>query len=210
MRRAEYLSRLVATASSKWERSGYIDGARRERELARGDSQQARYYVDQIKSLGSNLQSYRNALDNARSEFDNAKRVSDPLKADFDAARTRTQAARAEFDRLKQVSDAAGRAHDAAREAFNKAKAESERAKAAFNKKLEQLKGSDWFERSLPDGTTVYGPKSTEGHPGHKHGHRGNDFDRSPHSTIGSAASDIARGKNQPGHTQREHPTKRW
>ena len=66
--------------------------------------------------------------------------------------------------------------------------------------------GGDNFEVNRPDGTTIYGPKSTEGRPGHKHGHRGDNFDRSPHSTIGSAALGDA-------HTYDEHKknrTKRW
>lgn len=58
------------------------------------------------------------------------------------------------------------------------------------------------FSRKLPDGTKIYGPKSTEGRPGHKHGHSGKDFDRTPHSTIGSAA--IGRP-----HTTKNHVTKR-
>lgn len=65
---------------------------------------------------------------------------------------------------------------------------------------------SNHFERNLRNGTTIYGPKSTEGRPGHRHGHRGNNFDRSPHSTIGSAAI------GDP-HTYEDHKkkrTKRW
>lgn len=62
------------------------------------------------------------------------------------------------------------------------------------------------FKRTTKDGTTLYGPKSTEGRPGHRHGHRGDDFDRSPHSTIGSAAIGDA-------HTYEDHRdnrTDRW
>lgn len=62
------------------------------------------------------------------------------------------------------------------------------------------------FEKELPDGTTIYGSRETEGRPGHKHGHHGEGFDRSPHSTIGSAAL------GDP-HSTREHQsnrTKRW
>lgn len=61
------------------------------------------------------------------------------------------------------------------------------------------------FERKLKDGTTIYGPRETENRPGHYHGHRGDDFDRTPHSTIGSAAIDDA-------HTLSEHydRTHRW
>ncbi|KKW03557.1 MAG: hypothetical protein UY35_C0005G0005 [Candidatus Saccharibacteria bacterium GW2011_GWC2_48_9] len=62
------------------------------------------------------------------------------------------------------------------------------------------------FSRQQNDGTTLYGPKETEGRPGHKHGHRGDNFDRAPHSTIGSAALGDA-------HTTDEHArtrTKRW
>lgn len=65
---------------------------------------------------------------------------------------------------------------------------------------------ADSFSRRRPDGTTIYGPKSTEGRPGHYHGHYGDDFHRTPHSTIGSAAIGDA-------HTYDEHKkkrTKRW
>ncbi|TLG09440.1 hypothetical protein FEK35_15045 [Nocardia cyriacigeorgica] len=60
----------------------------------------------------------------------------------------------------------------------------------------------DSFKRDLPNGTTIYGPKSTEGRPGHRHGHRGKNFDRSPHSSLGSAAV------GDP-HNYEEHKTKR-
>lgn len=63
-----------------------------------------------------------------------------------------------------------------------------------------------YFSKNLSNGTTIYGSKPTEGRPGHKHGHSGSDFDRSPHSTIGSAAIGDA-------HTYDEHKderTKRW
>lgn len=59
------------------------------------------------------------------------------------------------------------------------------------------------FESPQKDSTALYGPRETEGRPGHKHGHRGDGFDRSPHSTIGSAALGDA-------HVTKKHPTKRW
>lgn len=58
------------------------------------------------------------------------------------------------------------------------------------------------FEKDLTDGTTIYGPEGIDRRPGGKHGHRGGDFDRSPHSTIGSAAV----GNR---HTASGHKTKR-
>ncbi|MFZ1360903.1 MAG: hypothetical protein WAS27_02675 [Candidatus Saccharimonadales bacterium] len=60
----------------------------------------------------------------------------------------------------------------------------------------------DSFTRDLPNGTTIYGPKSTEGRPGYRHGHRGESFDCSPHSTIGSAVVGDA-------HTYNEHRDRR-
>lgn len=62
------------------------------------------------------------------------------------------------------------------------------------------------FEKKQPDGTTLYGPKETENRPGHRHGHRGDNFDRSPHSTIGSAALGDAHTYNE----HKEKRTKRW
>ncbi|CAM4362226.1 hypothetical protein NONI108955_22700 [Nocardia ninae] len=62
------------------------------------------------------------------------------------------------------------------------------------------------FQKKRPDGTTLYGPEGMDKRPGNKHGHRGDNFDRSPHSTIGSAAIDDA-------HTYDEHRddrTHRW
>jgi hypothetical protein len=66
--------------------------------------------------------------------------------------------------------------------------------------------GSNNFSRDLPDGTSIYGPKSTEGRTGHKHGHRGDNFDRSPHSSVGSAA--IGKPHNYEDH--KKNRTKRW
>lgn len=65
------------------------------------------------------------------------------------------------------------------------------------------------FDKSLPDGTRIFGDKSQEGSPGYRHGHSGPDFHRSEHSTIGSAAVDAAMGKTSTGHTGGSHPTTR-
>lgn len=59
------------------------------------------------------------------------------------------------------------------------------------------------FSKQRPDGTTIYGPKGGDRRPGNKHGHKGKDFHRTPHSTIGSAAI----GKP---HTTKDHRTDRW
>lgn len=64
-------------------------------------------------------------------------------------------------------------------------------------------KSSTSFSRKLSDGTTIFGDKSLEGRTGYKHGHKGSDFHRTPHSTIGSAAI----GKP---HTEDGHKTRRW
>ncbi|MFF0492839.1 hypothetical protein ACFYTQ_27730 [Nocardia sp. NPDC004068] len=62
------------------------------------------------------------------------------------------------------------------------------------------------FESKQKDGTTLYGPRETEGRPGHKHGHRGENFNRSPHSTIGSAALGDAHNSDEHKHDR----THRW
>jgi len=59
------------------------------------------------------------------------------------------------------------------------------------------------FSKKLKDGTTIYGPKSFDGKPGHKHGHRGPNFNRTPHSSLGAAAI----GKP---HSTKDHKTDRW
>ena len=59
------------------------------------------------------------------------------------------------------------------------------------------------FSKKLSDGTTIFGDESMEGAPGYKHGHKGSDFHRSPHSTIGSAAIGTP-------HTEEGHRTRRW
>lgn len=70
----------------------------------------------------------------------------------------------------------------------------------------ERKRSAGQFSKDLPDGTNIYGTNGMDKKPGHKHGHRGDNFDRSPHSTIGSAAIGGA-------HTYDEHRnnrTKRW
>lgn len=67
----------------------------------------------------------------------------------------------------------------------------------------------DRFSKELSDGTTIFGSKSMEGSTGYKHGHSGTDFQRSEHSTIGSAAVDAAMGSDSIGHTADDHPTTR-
>ena len=57
--------------------------------------------------------------------------------------------------------------------------------------------------KRLKDGTTIYGPKGMDSRPGHKHGHQGKNFHRTPHSSIGSAAI------GQP-HGTKGHKTHRW
>lgn len=66
------------------------------------------------------------------------------------------------------------------------------------------------FSQTLKNGTEIYGPNGIDKKPGHKHGHRGSNFDRSPHSTLGSGAVDSAMGKDDPGHTEDGHETDRW
>ena len=67
----------------------------------------------------------------------------------------------------------------------------------------------DRFEKQLPDGTTIYGSKKSEGTTGYRHGHFGPDFSRTEHSTVGSAAVDAALGADSIGHTGDDHPTTR-
>ncbi len=64
-------------------------------------------------------------------------------------------------------------------------------------------KKGDSFSKNLSNGTNIYGSRSAEKKPGYKHGHKGNNFHRTPHSTIGSAA--IGRP-----HTSKGHKTNRW
>lgn len=63
------------------------------------------------------------------------------------------------------------------------------------------------FDKQLPDGTRIFGDKSMEGRPGYRHGHSGDNFHRSEHSTIGSAAVNAAMGSGGAGHTGKDHPT---
>jgi len=65
------------------------------------------------------------------------------------------------------------------------------------------------FEKQLSDGTTISGDKSMEGRPGYRHGHSGDDFSRTEHSTIGSAAVDSVLGNGTTGHSTGDHPTTR-
>lgn len=63
----------------------------------------------------------------------------------------------------------------------------------------------DYFNKKLKDNTSISGPKNFDKPKINKtnyHGHSGEDFRRSPHSTLGSAAI------GQP-HTYKDHPTHR-
>lgn len=98
-------------------------------------------------------------------------------------------------------SNSAARSREQRAEYERKAQERYEREQAA-----KQAKKKGRFTSPQKDGTTLYGPRETENRPGHRHGHRGENFDRSPHSTIGSAALGDA-------HTYSEHKnerTKRW
>ncbi|MEV0711585.1 hypothetical protein [Nocardia aurea] len=61
----------------------------------------------------------------------------------------------------------------------------------------------NWSDKKLKDGTRISGPKKFD-KPGkaNYHGHSGDNFRRSPHSTLGSAATGRA-------HTYKDHPTHR-
>ena len=63
------------------------------------------------------------------------------------------------------------------------------------------------WQKNLPNGTTLYGPEGFDRrNQENYHGHYGDDFHRTPHSTIGSAAI------GDP-HTYDEHKnnrTERW
>lgn len=72
------------------------------------------------------------------------------------------------------------------------------------------MAGDGRFDKELPDGTRIFGEKSSEGRPGYRHGHSGDDFHRSEHSTIGSAAVDAAANNGDSGHTGKDHSTTRW
>lgn len=71
-------------------------------------------------------------------------------------------------------------------------------------------KSSNNFNKKLSNGTSIFGPTSTEMRPGNKHGHSGSNFYRSPHSTLGSAAIGRAHTSyGQPGKNN-GHKTHRW
>jgi hypothetical protein len=66
---------------------------------------------------------------------------------------------------------------------------------------LDSLSGKGGnFNKKRPDGTRLYGTKDRTGF---KHGHSGSNFNRTPHSSLGSAAL----GKP---HGSKGHKTHRW
>ena len=76
---------------------------------------------------------------------------------------------------------------------------------AEQEKKRKKSSGGSNFSKTRPDGTTIYGSTSDK-RPGHKHGHKGKDFDRTPHSSVGSAA--IGRLHDEQKH--KDDMTHRW
>jgi len=71
-------------------------------------------------------------------------------------------------------------------------------------------KSSNNFSKKQRNGTTIYGPKGEDKRPGHKHGHYGKDFHRTPHSTIGSAAIGKPHTYYKKDGVHGGHKTRRW
>lgn len=68
---------------------------------------------------------------------------------------------------------------------------------------MDMLSGKGGNFNKKHKGTNLYGTKGLDGKTGFKHGHSGSNFNRTPHSSLGSAAL----GKP---HGAKGHKTHRW